>query len=47
MSIVEIKTAIRHHLTLLAEAAMKNDHGTAGKHFDEIMKLTDELNNHV
>lgn len=47
MSILEIKIAIRQHLTQLAEAAMANDYGTAGKHFDEIMKLTTELNNHI
>ena len=47
MTIIEIKTHIREHLQLLAEAAVNGDNVTAGKHYDIIMKLTDELNNHA
>jgi|TARA_R110002124_G_scaffold127942_1_gene288230 hypothetical protein len=43
MSILEIKTAIRASLALLAEAAMSGDNETAGKHFDDIMMLTGKL----
>ena len=47
MTIIEIKVNIQTHLKLLAEAAMAGDNVTAGKHFDEIMKLTQEINNHA
>jgi len=46
MTIIEIKIAIRKSLDLLAKAAMAGDNETAGKHFDEIMMLTDKLGEH-
>jgi len=46
MTIIEIKTAIRQSLELLAKAVMAGDNETAGKHYDEIMRLTGKLGEH-
>ena len=43
MTILDIKEGIRHHLTMLADAAVRGDRVTAGEHFAEIMLLTDKL----
>jgi len=46
MTILEIKTAIRQSLDLLAKAAMAGDNETAGEHYDKIMMLTGKLGEH-